>query len=104
MCQELHLSLEFGAGPKEGETSERDPANQCFDGCFEKVDRGGLAAGAGFILAVQQPALSLPGLCAVARSALGFWTTLGSPGSAGGAGVLQRQDHRALSVSGSSKV
>lgn len=71
---------------------------------FEKVDRGGLATGAGFILAVQQPALSLPCVCGVARSALGFWMTLGSPGSAGGAGVLQRQGHGALSVSSSSQV
>lgn len=58
---------------------------------FEKIDRGGLAAGAGFILAVEQPALSLPG---VARSARDLWVTSGSTGSAGGAEVLQRQGHR----------
>lgn len=61
---------------------------------FEEIDRGGLAAGAGFILAVQQPALSLPGVCGVARSAGDLWMTSGSTGSAGGAGVLQRQGHR----------
>lgn len=71
---------------------------------FEKMDRGGLAAGAGFILAVQQPAPSLPGVCGVARSALDLWMTFRSTGSAGGAGVLQGQGHRALSVSSSFKV
>lgn len=71
---------------------------------FEKMDGGGLAAGAGFILAVQQPAPSLPGVCGVARRALDLWMTLGSTGSAGGAEVLQRHGHRALSVSSSFKV